>query len=187
MISSCCRSVQWQRTKNTEAWLSRQHGYRRQKADVCVHSHTRTHSLTPCQWLLCLAWGYSICGGPWQCYTVVIGGDGEDDVQGYGLWRRDVTQRRQTHKDTQHHCVCAACYSHQRSLHTCGACQITQSKSFVLFCSFEVRHLLIEWWMLLKSQQLFSLTPHLKWCQAVQIICDSVFGIRFLKSVQRPR
>lgn len=52
-----------------------------------------------------------------------------------------------------------------------------------LFCSFEVRHLLIQWWMLLKSQQLFSLTTHLKWYQAVQIVCDSVFGIQ---SMQRP-
>lgn len=63
MISSCYHSVQWQRTKNTQAWLSRQHGYRRQKADVCVLTLAHMHSLTLCQWQLCLAWGYSICEG----------------------------------------------------------------------------------------------------------------------------
>ena len=61
--SSCYDSAQWQRTENTEASLSRQHGYRRQKGR-CVRTHTHTHTYavtrSVCQWQLRLALGGSI-------------------------------------------------------------------------------------------------------------------------------
>lgn len=100
MISSWYCSLQWQRTKKTEAWLSRQHDGRKAKG-----SRVHAHSLSLCQWQLCLAGGYSICVDSGKCYSIVIRGDWKAYVSGWRynhaaqrtLGLRDVTFTTKTH------------------------------------------------------------------------------------------
>lgn len=115
MISSCYQSVQWQRTKNTEAWSSRQHGHRWKTADVCTHSHTLTHmhSLTLCQWQLCLAWGYSICEGSSSITVLSLEAIARATCKAKSKAQRTHGNRGMTQQSTYCHCMCTTfcrCY-----------------------------------------------------------------------------
>lgn len=124
-ISSCYCFLQWRRTKNSEVWLSRQHGYRRQKAEMCAYTHLHicTHSLFVND-SFCLAWAYSLCEDSGRVTVLSLEAmaratcKATDAVTGTeDSWAEKCdAQKMQTHESTHTHFMCTGCCCHHSKM-----------------------------------------------------------------------